>query len=190
MREILFRGKAKKGELYEGKWIEGGFLWWNGKPCIFYNAIHIEVIPETVGQYTGLTDMNGKKIIEGVICRVTRHCILCYGSITFKKGSFWFDEFNTDSVLELSKLEINNFEIKIIGNIHDNPELLKECEGEMNGKFCFACEHSNENRTNISGEIRCEKLHKYVNPKHRCEIYASKSMKELLKKLRDGDNNG
>jgi hypothetical protein len=51
---------------------------------------------------------------------------LCYGSITFKKGSFWFDEFNTDSVLELSKLEINNFEVEVIGNIHDNSELLRK----------------------------------------------------------------
>lgn len=133
MREILFRGK----QVDNGEWVEGDFC----HPCnIVFEAMGYDevlgqkdvpvindyaVIPETAGQYTGLTDKNGTKIFEGDICRITRHCILCYGSITFKKGSFWFDEFNTDSVLELNKLEINNFEIKIIGNIHDNPELLK-----------------------------------------------------------------
>ena len=59
----------------------------------------------------------------------------------------------------------------------------------MNGEFCFACEYSNEERTNLSGEIRCEKLHRFVNPKHRCKCYVSKSMKELLRKLRGSDNN-
>lgn len=129
MREILFRGKRTDN----GEWVYGYlYITHKGEYEIgAYNkkfgierVTHV-VIPGTVGQYTGLTDKNGKKIFEGDICRVTRHCILCYGSITFIKGSFWFDEFNTDSVLELSKLEINNFEIEVIGNIHDNPELLK-----------------------------------------------------------------
>lgn len=122
MREILFRGKD-----YEGEWVQGDLVRnIDRQPIIGTAFLNMQkVIPETVGQYTGLTDKNGTKIFEGDICRVTRHCILCYGSITFKKGSFWFDEFNTDSVLELSKLEINNFEIKVIGNIHDNPELLR-----------------------------------------------------------------
>lgn len=126
MREILFRGKRKDN----GKWVIG-FYWHIEEHRIealskrhfiksINNGIDFEVIPETVGQYTGLTDKNGKKIFEGDKCRVTRHCILCYGFITFKNGSFWFDEFNTDSVLELSKLKINNFEIEVIGSIHDN----------------------------------------------------------------------
>ena len=55
----------------------------------------------------------------------------------------------------------------------------------MNGEFCFACEHSNEHRTNLLGEIRCEKLHKFVNPKRRCEIFASKSINKLKRKLRE-----
>lgn len=124
MREIIFRGKR----VDNGEWVYGDFCYGHNRDepriCEKYEFSK-EVIPETVGQYTGLTDKNGTKIFEGDKCRVTRHCILCYGSITFKKGSFWFEEFNTDSVLELSKLEINNFEIEVIGNIHDNPERLE-----------------------------------------------------------------
>lgn len=138
MREILFRSKRTDN----GEWVEGYFCrkYFPELPhdrCVIQykteytkewrpDYMVAEVISETVGQFTGLLDKNGKKIFEGDYCRVTRHCILCYGSITFIKGSFWFDEFNTDSVLELSKLEINNFEIEVIGNIHDNPEFLKE----------------------------------------------------------------
>lgn len=141
MREYLFRGI----EAYNGEWVEGCLISIDLETCSKvekekYTHCIVEpntefyrgqigpfnfVIPETIGQYTGLTDKNGTKIFEGDKCRVTRHCILCYGSITFKNGSFWFDEFNTDSVLELSKLKINNFEIEVIGNIHDNPELLE-----------------------------------------------------------------
>ncbi len=128
MREILFIGKR----IDNGEWILGGFHSRDGKAYIIGISKRgiidgIEVDPLTVGQYTGLTDKNGERIFEGYKCKVTRHCILCYGSITFKKGSFWFKEFNTDRVLELSKLKINNFEIEVIGNIHDDPELLKEC---------------------------------------------------------------
>lgn len=134
MREILFRGKRiDNGEWVFGRQLANDVIVPIGQPLEFeINTGFIRsdlkcyaVDPSTVGQYTGLTDKNGKKIFEGDYCRVTRHFILCYGSITFIKGSFWFDEFNTDSILELSKLEINNFEIEIIGNIHDNPELLE-----------------------------------------------------------------
>ena len=130
MREILFRGKTLLG-----KWIEGDLLNYLG-----YGKVHIvrhclgaggqEVIPETVGQYTGLTDKNGKKIFEGDVVRTT------FDDYNTKNLVCFWNESNIEFGLEKDDFDIGlgylaPLELEVIGNIHDNPELLKGTENNV-----------------------------------------------------------
>ena len=131
IREVIFRGKR----MDNGEWVKGYlYITHIGAHEIgSYDAeINIErltfdVIPETVGQYTGLTDKNGVKIFEGDIVSVVKHDSLIYKvvyvpcryELVNSKGVNCF-------VLDIYKSE----NIEVIGNIHDNPELLG---GETNG---------------------------------------------------------
>ena len=135
MREILFHGKRTDN----GEWIEGDVLQTK------YHSGHIEyqimpqtpissaypVLPETVGQYTGLTDKNGKRIFEGDICRFKRFNDIHVGEIVFNVTTASFvmryqsivgayGEKATQKML-LSVCD----DIEVIGNIHDNPELME-----------------------------------------------------------------
>lgn len=151
IREVIFRGKR----MDNGEWVEGSLLGidWCDKPSTYSIApntpvsVFYSVLPETVGQYTGLTDKNGKRIFEGDIVRATIEraercqspriengvigydCIGMIGLILYKDKNgenVWSDFFNE---LSLSGL-IEDYYFEIIGNIHDNPELLG---GENNG---------------------------------------------------------
>ena len=149
MREILFRGKPKdKTDYYVFKAInwdncENGFVF--GPLIISKDKYYIcvseiffqktiinngtasmtEVISETVGQYTGLTDKNGKKIFEGDILRFENADgeFSNYETIWFGNG--WEVIQNGSQCAD--ELDIFFCERSaVIGNIHDNPELLKE----------------------------------------------------------------
>lgn len=137
MREILFRAKS----MFNDKaWVYGNFVKTNydGLQDVIYDedGWAYEVIPETVGQYTGLTDMNGKKIFEGDICEVTMfnyedEDIQIVGKVCFKYSSFIFQGFKhpDDEVLFSSVCDFDA-DVEVIGNIYDNPELIG---GEANG---------------------------------------------------------
>ena len=139
MRKILFRGKRQDN----GKWVEGYVAKHIFAGYSEYLSIDVkqmkaryaqrteytyqpyEVIPETVGQYTGLEDKNGKMIFEGDIVlqpvRETRKHSPCI--IEFHKGAFMAHYKSEDWFFD-RYYNINSF-TKIIGNIHDNPELLE-----------------------------------------------------------------
>ena len=140
MREILFRGKRKDN----GEWVEGHYA----KPTHYLSEeeIHVifpldltlfpysefssyeEIIPETVGQFTGLTDKNGKKIFEGDILSLGGDPLPHWHDegdiveVRYKGCAFDpLDDYDSDcGTAVVARL------CEVIGNIHDNPELLNK----------------------------------------------------------------
>ena len=121
MREILFRGKRKHSiDFSESDWVFGDLF---TDDMAIYTKLQnlIEIIPETLGQYTRLTDKNGTKIFEGDILKGAWETVFqvvyddCYlGFRAKEKDGFHncIDYYGLDS-------------LEVIGNIHDNPELLE-----------------------------------------------------------------
>ena len=115
MREILFRGKRQ----YTGEWAESVC------PLGVMHSGHLcdDFIPATVGQYTGLTDKNGKRIFEGDIVEGGDFNEEDgYGTVEWHDGAFEINSLFTTATFH------ENYwgrELEVIGNIHDNPELLE-----------------------------------------------------------------
>ena len=134
MREIIFRGKREGvrdwvyGNLIECSntaLIGGGWdIQFNNERKL-YEAYLEEIIPETVGQFTGLVDKNGVKVFEGDVVKIT------HGNTTAPKPYIRKVEIILSSFGQLdmfgsfSNGELNYPEVEVIGNIHDNPELLE-----------------------------------------------------------------
>lgn len=143
MREIKFRGKCVADSKYAGQWVYGGYseppedckrneglitIYLGGSSTCKYH-----VIPNTIGQFTGLRDKNGKEIYEGDIIRSfdsKGEPIIHYflydneeaGFVAVLKGSakgdFGYGRCYQQWITECEK--------EVIGNIHDNPELIKQ----------------------------------------------------------------
>ena len=138
MREILFRGKQ---EYKNGEWVFGslhneyGETDRNGERKIDHRILGMRgecdyVIPETVGQFTGLTDKNGKRIFEGdiVIDPYVGAGVVSFGTGTFDSGIYRYIGWHIkdkDGDVDHRELYRYDFDYEIIGNIHDNPELLE-----------------------------------------------------------------
>ena len=130
MRKILFRGKRNGyAEQRDRDWLEGSLLVGDNGECeICYGTprvrITYSVIPETVGQYTGLLDKNGKKIFEGDIVRVNRSEVPSIVEYSECNCGFHADS-RSDDYFSISVLNRDLVDLEVIGNIYDNPELLE-----------------------------------------------------------------
>jgi len=145
MRPIKFRGKRIDNE----KWVYGGYCEWSDIKdrkhfqIITGNGHHNEVDPKTVGQSTGLSDKNDKEIYKGDIVKHSKYAYSPFeNSISVVE---WFDENyeyifkkrhikkddNDPQVYNIERLGNagggvgKEFYPEVIGNIHENPELLK-----------------------------------------------------------------
>lgn len=157
MREILFRGQTRKridkvnmlGKPLPGKWVYGGIRTGSGNCSIIYggeekDSIERHVVySNTVGQYTGLTDMHGKRIFEGDIVRLTQACgdeaTVWIAVVEFGNPNSFYSwgwqlrhisgetGFNKD-ILLWCDMEETGATCEIVGNIHDglNPALEAE----------------------------------------------------------------
>ena len=133
-REIKFRGKLE----YNGKWIYGDLLQYeNGDVAIFRDKLSSfgcectemskrdRVIPDTIGQYTGLTDKNGVKIFEGDVVIIGEKL---KAKVIYYDGSFRMQSEFSPTPIDTTDMGymMREFSIRVIGNIHDNPELIKK----------------------------------------------------------------
>lgn len=131
MREILFRAKRIDYDKFpkEEWWIEGNaFVHDDGRTVDISTgtekfSINKRVIPETLCQYTGLTDKNGKRIWENDIVRIENSMDEGIGNIEFYGGMWYVDGEPSNSLYDI--VEYDDGELEVIGNIFDTQELLK-----------------------------------------------------------------
>lgn len=138
MREIIFRGKRES----DGKWFYGNFTNVDNSVCMIHSGKrHYFVERESVGQYTGLRDDVAKEIYEGDIIEcyfggvesrdeegelieVTKYNFFV-GPVIFNQGGFFCDRVDNIDSIPLWLLEEVGFSIKVIGNTHENENILK-----------------------------------------------------------------
>ena len=134
MREILFRAK----QIDNGEWVEGQYafilnpLTESGEPikhliCNGTNIFNDEIDPETICQYTGLTDKNGNRIWENDIVGAWSEGKTYIGRVKRRVDGLYiiYPSYQKQEFWGLCPDENGKTTVEVIGNILDNPELLK-----------------------------------------------------------------
>ena len=137
-RQITFRGK----KLDNGEWVCGALF--DGlfltlildtivqKGVNNFQTVGYEVDPETVGQYMGFKDKNGTKVFEGDVISLNGNeiCAVKWGSAVEK----YLDFILFKTLLAAANNQDCIEDLMVVGNIHDNPELLSICTNREGGK--------------------------------------------------------
>lgn len=119
MREIKFRGRD---DLTGNGWVYGDFSYgYYGNQCL---VDEISVVEKTVGQFTGLKDSDGREIYEGDILSLRE------GSDEMIQVIDFYAAITALDLSEMMNLRLLDYyfergEVRVIGNVHDNPELLE-----------------------------------------------------------------
>lgn len=138
MREILFRAKGESnGEWVYGNYCAAEYLTNEGMEHFIIeaprNGVSAKIITETLGQYIGVEDKNGKKVFEGDILSYTPrpNCTIFYKVA-------WQQEWSRFALVQWSTHKYQSYEwaefskvkycCEVIGNIYDNPDLLESLE--------------------------------------------------------------
>ena len=145
INKYLFRGIRKDN----GKWIEGGYCCCNNKSYIViatqyipdtrdwdtadyyeknpvYQPTFIEVYTKTVGQWSGLTDMNDNKVFEGDIIDCWSEGVNAQGAVQRRRDGLWiiYPAWQKHIMWGLCPDEYSNTTVEVIGNVYNNPELI------------------------------------------------------------------
>lgn len=134
MRDIIFRGKTPNGE-----WAHGDLRQYASGAAAIKNSDFsciAEVLPDTIGQYSGMTDNGSKPIFEGDILHValpatvtSREFVWPLMPVEFHEGAFgvWLSQREFAPLRSFA----SRVEFAVVGNIHDNPDLLKGGNGNV-----------------------------------------------------------
>ena len=121
MRKIKFRAQAKVDKC----WIFGA--WQSSNPTFLFDTypngqVSEEIIPDTVGEFTGLSDSSGRKIFEGDILKNTQNDgLYSEGKVTFYNGC-WYLEYFDHGYTNLH-WALKSQALHVVGNIHEKGEV-------------------------------------------------------------------